>query len=212
MFTWVIVGIASFDAAAAPIDTAKRPVVLVHGIYCSGDAMTRLAKYLRAQGRQVFTPSLTPSNGAVPLEALAGQLASFADRELPGQKFDLVGFSMGGLITRYYLQRLGGLHRVEHYVTMATPHHGTKTAYVLRGPGVQQMRPGSDFLRDLATDADTLREVKFTSFYTPLDLVVVPARSSEMPQAHNVRIWAAMHPSWILEKRCLRAVSKALED
>jgi len=73
-----------------------------------------------------------------------------------------------------------------------------------------QMRPGSDFLRDLARDADALQAIPFTSFYTPLDAVIVPARSSEMPQARNVRIWAAMHPSFILERRCIRAVAAAL--
>jgi len=54
--------------------------------------------------------------------------------------------------------------------------------------------------------------VKFTSLYTPLDLIIVPARSSEMPQAHNVRMWAALHPSLILERRCIRAVAKALRE
>ena len=208
--TWLAIGLSAFDAPAAPVDPSKRPVVLVHGIYCNGKAMTRMAQYLRSQGREVFTPSLTPSGGTLKLEVLAQQLSDFADRELHGRSFDLVGFSMGGLISRYYLQRLGGLSRVPHFVTLATPHHGTKTAYALWQPGVQQMRPGSAFLKDLESDADQLRRIKFTSFYTPLDLVIVPARSSEMPQAKNVRLWAALHPSWIYEKRCLRAVEAEL--
>jgi triacylglycerol lipase len=80
------------------------------------------------------------------------------------------------------------------------------------GPGGRQMRPGSDFLCDLARDVDQLGNVKFTSFYTPLDLVIVPARSSEMPNANNVRLWAASHPSLILGKRFIRAVANALEE
>ena len=52
--------------------------------------------------------------------------------------------------------------------------------------------------------------MKFTTFHTPLDLVVVPPRSAEMPQARNVRVWASLHPSLILEKRCIRAVAAAL--
>jgi triacylglycerol lipase len=79
-------------------------------------------------------------------------------------------------------------------------------------PGVVQMRRGSDFLRDLERDADCLARVKFTSIYTPLDLIIIPASSSEMPQARNVRMWASMHPSLILERRCLRAVAAALAE
>jgi triacylglycerol lipase len=186
-------------------------VILVHGIHSSGEDMTRLAQHLRSQGRPVFVPTLAPNGGQAKLEDLAQQLADYAAREVPRGKFDLVGFSMGGLVTRYYIQRLGGVDRVEHFVTMAAPHHGTAMAKLTRRPGSLQMRRGSDFLRDLATDADTLRRVKFTSFYTPLDTIIVPARSSEMPQAKNVRMWASMHPSWVLEKRCIRAVAAALE-
>jgi triacylglycerol lipase len=204
--------LAHFDPAAAPADPAKLPVVLVHGIHSSGADMVRLAQFLRAQGREVYAPTLTPAGGAARLEDLAAQLAEFTKRELPGKKFDLVGFSMGGLVTRYYVQRLGGVEHVSHFVTMAAPHQGTKLANLRRSAGVVQMRPGSEFLRDLASDADVLRRVKFTSFYTPLDTIIVPARSSEMPQAKNVRLWATTHPSWVLEKRCLRAVAKALGE
>ena len=46
----------------------------------------------------------------------------------------------------------------------------------------------------------------------PLDLIILPARSSAMPQARNVRMWAALHPSLILEKRVLRAVAATLRQ
>jgi triacylglycerol lipase len=159
----------------------------------------------------VHVPSLTPNGGTAPLEELARQLADYAHRKLKGRRFDLVGFSMGGLVSRYYLQRLGGLDHVGRFVTMATPHHGTHTARLVKLPGWVQMRPGSEFLRDLDRDADSLRRVKFTSFYTPLDTIIVPARSSMLPQAENIRMWAAMHPSFILEKRCVSAVADALQ-
>ena len=202
--------LARFDAPAVPPDPARTPVVLVHGIFANGRDMERLARHLRSEGRQVFVPRLTPNGGQAPLEDLARQLASYVEREIPGRRFDMVGFSMGGLVSRYYVQRLGGIERVGAFVTLATPHHGTQMARLAKRPGWLQMRPGSDFLRDLDRDADSLRRVNFTSFYTPLDAIIVPARSSEMPQARNVRKWAVIHPSLILEMRCIRAVSDAL--
>ena len=110
----------------------------------------------------------------------------------------------------YYLQRLACDARVTHFVSLAAPHAGTVLARLLARPGVLQMRRGSAFLRDLERDQDRLRTLKVTSLYTPLDLMIVPARSSGLPHARNIRIWALMHPSLILEKRCLRAVSAAL--
>ena len=172
--------------------------------------MTRMAHSFRRAGWEVFTPDITPANGRVGIDQLASQLAAYTDRHLTGRRFDLVGFSMGGLVGRYYIQRLGGIERVDRFVTIATPHHGSIMATFLFQPGGRQMRPGSDFLRDLARDSDRLGQIQFTSFYTPLDLVVVPARSSEMPEASNIRLWAALHPSLIIEKRCIRAVAKTL--
>jgi triacylglycerol lipase len=203
--------LSRLDPPAIAPDPALPPVVLLHGIFSSGNDMERLARHLRSQGREVFQPTLTPNGGHARLEDLAGQFAEFVTGKIGGRRFDLIGFSMGGLVTRYYLQRLGGIEKIGHFITMATPHHGTHTARLGGLPGWVQMRPGSEFLRDLARDADVLRNVPFTSFYTPLDTVIVPARSSEMPQARNVRLWAAMHPSFILERRCIRAISAAMQ-
>jgi len=202
--------LARLDAPAVAPDPELPPVVLVHGIFSSGDDMERLARHLRSKAREVFQPTLTPNRGHAPIEDLSRQFAGFITQNLAGRSFDLIGFSMGGLIARHYLQRLGGIARVKRLITMATPHHGTHTARLGSLPGWVQMRPGSEFLRDLAGDADLLRAIPFTSFYTPVDAVIVPARSSVMPQARNVCIWAAMHPSFILERRCIRAVAAAL--
>lgn len=216
LVAWISTALALLDTAFAGIRTAPpaglRPVVLVHGIYSDSGDMTRLARHLEREGREVFRLDLEPADGRCGLDELAGQLAAFIAEKVPRGKFDLVGFSMGGLVSRYYVQRLGGVERVEHFVTLAAPHRGTVMAGINRLPGVLQMRRGSPFLRDLARDQDCLRRIKFTSFYTPLDLVVVPAHSSELPEARNIRIWALLHPSLILERRCLSAVSTALAE
>ena len=187
-------------------------MVLVHGIYSSGRDFARLERHLRAEGREVLTLDLKPNNGKAELQVLAQQLADFTETHLPGRRFDLVGFSMGGLISRYYMQRLGGVERVDHFVTMAAPHHGTVMAGINALPGVMQMRRYSPFIRDLARDQKRLANVKCTSFYTPLDIVVVPGNSGEMPEARNVKMWTLWHPAFLLEKRCLKAVAEALRS
>lgn len=215
--TWLSTALACLDAAVAgspktPPPPPRNPVVLVHGIHSSSGDFARLAQHLRAEGHEVYMLDLKPNDGKVGLDVLAQQLADFTNGALPDRRFDLVGFSMGGLVSRYYVQRLGGAKRIDHFVTLAAPHNGTVMAELLSKPGVKQMRRGSPFILDLERDQDCLNHVKFTSFYTPLDLVVVPGDSGMMPQARNVRVWAMMHPSFILEKRCIRAVAEALRS
>jgi triacylglycerol lipase len=211
LVAWLAGALTHWDGPAGPPNPDATPVILVHGIYSSAADMTRIANQLRKTGRKVFTPSLEPANGSATLDTLAAQLAAFADREVPDGKFDLVGFSMGGLVSRYYVQRLGGLDRVGRFVTLATPHNGTVMAHLFRGAGHLQMRPGSSFLRDLDADADVLKRVGFTSLYTPLDTIIVPAKSSEQFAATNIKVWGVMHPSFVLEKRCINAVADSLK-
>jgi triacylglycerol lipase len=197
--------------AAAPAAGGGNPVLLIHGIGDTGYTMRRLAERLREEGRAVHLITLKPSWGEVGLDQLAAQVAAIAERELPrGRRFDLVGFSMGGLVGRYYLQRLGGLERVQRFVTVSTPHQGTALAWCVGTPGVRQMRPGSAFLQDLARDAARLGDIEFTSFWTPLDLTIVPARSSVLQVGSASRIWCLAHPLMIRDRRCIRAVAEAL--
>lgn len=204
--------LALFSPRVSATENAPRnPVLLVHGIKDDARKMEPMARYLRAQGWDAKTMSFRPSWGQKGLDVLAEQVAQFiAENYAPGEKIDLVAFSMGGLVTRYYLQRLGGLDRVQRYVTISTPHRGTFVAYLLPNTGCRQMRPGSAFLRDLESDAHRLEQLAFTSLWTPLDTIILPARSSIIPQAHCERLVVALHPLMVVQGNIKRAVAAAL--
>ena len=187
------------------------PVLLIHGIADDCRSMEPMARYLRASGWDAHTLSLRPNWGQAGLEDLAGQIEGFVERTFSkGQRIDLIGFSMGGLACRYYVQRLGGMARVQHFVTLSTPHEGTWIAHLLPNVAGRQMRPGSAFLQDLASDSVRLAQVHITSVWTPLDLVVVPPRNSRVEGARNIRMWVALHPLMVRDARCFRTVAAAL--
>lgn len=212
LVAWLSVTLSSLDPAPAPIDPAKPPVILVHGIDGSADDMSRLARALRADGREVFTPSLTPNNGRAPLEELSAQLASYVDAHVRARLFDLVGYSMGGLVTRHYLQHGNEQNRVLRFITLSTPHHGTVTAYLRRGPGSRQMRPGSDFLKALNQDTPVPGKAQAISFWTPTDLIIVPASSCVLPGAENIRAIGLGHFSFTMERSHIRRIVEALNQ
>ena len=126
--------------------SGRNPVVLVHGIWNTASIFSILKAHLEDQGWSVYALSMTPNNGDARLETLAEQVGQFVDKCVgPQQPIDLVGFSMGGLVSRYYVQRLGGLGRVQRLVTVSAPHRGTALGLFSDRPGVRQMRPGSAF-------------------------------------------------------------------
>jgi triacylglycerol lipase len=136
------------------------PVLLIHGIDDTDRLFRYMIPWLQSKGLQVHSLNLIPNNGDAGIDELARQLAAYVGAAVPpGQFVDLVGFSMGGLIARYYLQRLGGLERVQRFIAISSPHSGTWTAFLRGNPAARQMRPGSDFLKDLNRDAAILNRI-----------------------------------------------------
>jgi triacylglycerol lipase len=189
----------------------RHPVLLVHGIWKSGATFGRMSRYLRKRGFDVRAIDLVPSDGSAGLAKLGEQIAAHVEATLPaGAPLDLVGFSMGGVVSRYYVQRLGGAERVRRLVTVSSPHHGTVAAYLSRNPGGAEMRPGSAFLQDLNGDLGALSRVDVTSIWTPLDLMILPPESSRLPVGREVLVGAPVHGLMLHDPRALRAVAAAL--
>lgn len=195
------------------MSTQRNPVVLVHGITDTSAIFQRMSGFLQQQGWSVFGLDLVPSNGDRGLDILAEQLAEFVEAKIPtGKPFDLVGFSMGGLVSRYYVQRLGGMERVDRFVTISSPHKGTLAAYLSQRPGCVQMRPNSDFLMDLNRDVEQLARLNFTSIWTPNDLIILPASSSILPIGRNVQLRVPLHAWMVSDTNAIAAVTEALEE
>ena len=95
------------------------------------------------------------------------------------ERIHVIGHSLGGLIARYYVQRLGGDQRVHSLITLGTPHSGTLLARAGQAlPLVRQLAPGSELLNELAEPATC--STRFVAFYSDLDHVVVPSRNARI--------------------------------
>jgi triacylglycerol lipase len=191
----------------------RNPVLLVHGLMDTSYKMRQIAAHLRGLGWQVADIDLTANNGDTPLEVLAQQVATKIERVFaPHQPIDLLGFSMGGLVSRYYVQRLGGIDRVQRFVTISTPHRGTIAANFSTRNGCIQMRPDHDFIRDLNRDVDRLKQLNFTSLWTPFDLIILPPSSSQLGIGREQQIPVLTHPLMVSDRRVLAAIATALSQ
>ncbi len=191
--------------------TQRNPVLLVHGIMRTSGVFRKMSAYLTIQGWSVYTLNLMPHNATIGLDELALQVADYVDQTFAAkQPLDLVGLSMGGLVTRYYVQRLGGIERVQRFMTISAPNQGTYMAYLSTRVGCVQMRPGSTFLKDLNHDCSMLEALNFTSIWTPWDFVIVPAQSSQMPVGNEVKLSVFAHALMVRDNRIIQAVASAL--
>jgi triacylglycerol lipase len=185
-------------------------VLLVHGIWDAGERFDRMRSALEEAGlADVRTIDLSPNDGSGLIEELASQVESAArDLEAP---FDVVGFSMGALVTRYWVQKLGGKERARRFVSISGPHAGTMTAFAMAKAGVRQMRPKSALLSELDADPDPWGRCEVHTLWTPYDLMIVPARSSRLSRAaYDHCLPVPLHRWMITHPRAIKTVISIL--
>jgi triacylglycerol lipase len=142
-----------------------------------------------------------------------GQIVARRVEELvdPAGQVDVVGFSMGALVARQYIQRGGGKARVRRFISIAGPHRGTIVAYAGISPGARDMRPNSKLLKDLEADLDPWGDVDVHCCYTPYDAMIVPQQSSILRGARTVRRFSALtHRRMIMDRAVLDYVASLL--
>ncbi len=197
----------------ATSNSDRNPILLVHGLMDTSYKMRKISSHLHNLGWQVLDLDLVPNNGDGKLEILAKQVADLVDRTFsPDQPIDLLGFSMGGLVSRYYLQRLDGIDRVQRFISISAPNNGTIAAQFSVRSGCMQMRPHSQFMTDLNSDVDRLRALNFTSLWTPFDMIILPPSSSQLGIGTEISIPVVAHPLMVADRRVLKAITHALSQ
>lgn len=185
--------------------------MLVHGIWNTSKVFRRLTKNLEAAGFEVHAWDSSPNDGSAPLLALAEQLAERVEATLGGERsFSLVGFSMGGLVSRCYLQRLGGVRRVRKFVSISSPHQGTFWGRFGKKAGIAEMSPTSELLLALNSKMEELAQVPCLSLYTPWDLMILPARSSHFGVGETRTFTVPLHQWMPDDERVGRATVEFL--
>jgi pimeloyl-ACP methyl ester carboxylesterase len=147
-------------------------------------------------------------------ELLGRHVEELCDRT-GGGRVDIVGHSLGGLIARYYVQRLGGDGRVRTLVTLGTPHAGTRVAPLANAhPIVRQMRPGSPVMEELAGPAPGCR-TRFVSFWSDLDRLMDPLETACLDHpdliARNIRVSGIGHLALPVHPAVATGVRQALD-
>ncbi|MFF9816884.1 esterase/lipase family protein [Streptomyces sp. NPDC014006] len=204
------------DPARLPVPT-RPPVVLLHGFIDNRSVFVLLRRNLAQHGRQrVESLNYSPLTCDIRIAAeLLGRHIEEICERTGSERVDVVGHSLGGLIARYYVQRLGGDHRVRTLVTLGTPHSGTRVAPLANAhPIVRQMRPGSPVLEELAQPAPGCR-TRFVSFWSDLDHLMDPLESAciDHPDllAHNVRVTGIGHLALPVHPAVAAGIRQALD-
>jgi len=204
------------DATQLPTE-AKPPVVLLHGFIDNRSVFVLLRRSLAQHGRrQVESLNYSPLTCDIrtAAELLGRHIEEICERT-GSREVDIVGHSLGGLIARYYVQRLGGDLRVRTLVTLGTPHSGTAVAPLANAhPIVRQMRPDSTVIEELTRPAPGCR-THFVSFWSDLDHLMEPLETAciDHPDliAQNVQVSGIGHLALPVHPAVATGIRQALD-
>ncbi|WP_183463395.1 esterase/lipase family protein [Microbulbifer rhizosphaerae] len=191
----------------------SRTAILIPGIFDRGKSMLRMRQALESKGFSAHCINLQYNSGWHGMEHLSRQLKDQVDALAEGNSScSLVGFSMGGIVARHYLQRLDGVERVHKFISISSPHYGSFWAKFLPYKGGRQLSIGSDFLNTLNEDVQSLADISPVSIWTPYDITIVPHTSSRLPIGKAYEFPVKLHRWMPLDQAVISAVAAELTE
>jgi triacylglycerol lipase len=176
------------DERAALAAPERHPILFVHGWNSSGSVWGTMISRFKADGwtdAQLVNWSYNTSQSNA---TTASQIQAKVDsilRATGATKVDIVTHSMGGLSSRYYARNLGGDSRIDAWVSLAGPNHGTTTANACLQTSCVEMRPGSRFLTSLNSVDETPGAPRYATWWSTCDSVIDPDDSVPLVGATN---------------------------
>lgn len=188
--------------------------MLVHGLLDTPAVFNGLKRELAGRRQPLLIPGLPLRLGCTPIAEAAELLGSHIEAAFgPEQPIDLLGFSIGGVIARYWIQRLAGHRRTRRFISVGSPQQGTLTAQPWPSQlfrGIDDLRWDSGLLEQLNGNLDSLRPVECHSFYSALDLVVLPGWRAVLPLGERSMLPVLTHPQLLRDRAALQPLTREL--
>ena len=186
----------------------------MHGLLDSPAVFDRLRRELGGLRADVLAPALSLRLGRTPIAQAAAELSRQIAVAYPGDSpIDMLGFSIGGVIGRTWIQRLGGHRRTRRFISVGSPQQGTLTARPWPRrlfKGLADLRQGSALLHALNSDLDSLAGIDCHSFYSALDLAVLPGWRAVLPIGPRTLLPVATHPQLLRDAAAVVPLAREL--
>jgi triacylglycerol lipase len=186
------------------------PLVLVHGLWDTPRLFRRLEDQLHGRRQPLLVPHLPHGLGQRPLLELASDLGRQVDQRFGADRpVDVLGFSMGGVVARTWIQLAGGCGRVRRLISVGSPQRGSLVAAPWPGrwlASIADMRPGSPLLRQLNGDVSALAGVDCCSFWCLTDHMVIPSWTGVLPVGRRQQLPVWSHKQLISSPAALEPI------
>ena len=190
----------------------RNPIILIHGLWNTSSIFSLISSKLDEKEVEYFAPTLNHAFGMTSIVELTNLIDQLiVEKYGLEQEIDILGFSMGGIIGRYWINKFNGYKRTKRFITIGSPHNGTLTSQLVpKYPfrGISEMKINSSLLRDLAKYDYFLNDIDCISFFTYWDLMVFPGWRANLNVGEKISLNIFKHRNLV---RNPEAVERIIE-
>ena len=180
--------ICGADRAVSTAPIQHDPILFVHGYGGNGGNFCTMVDRFRADGwtdRELYAYNYRfVASYATDAEEIRAQVEQIL-AETGASKVDIIAHSAGSISSRYYLKNLGGDTKVDAWVSLGGPNHGTDTAINCSFTPCLEILPGSAFLAALNAGDETPGFPRYATWWSPCDATINPDESVLLAGATN---------------------------
>lgn len=182
--------------------SARAPLLFIHGIFHNGSAFAWLKQNLALRGLSGFHElNLRTTFHTIPQMAeQVGLAVRRIQQQLGVEQVDIVAHSLGGIVSRYYVQVLRGDGQVRTLITLGTPHQGTRWSKLAPLARHRELSPGSETFRRLASCRPP-RHTQAVAVSGGFDILMRPMGTEWWPGVRNIRLARVGHTGLLFSNR-----------
>ncbi len=189
------------------------PILFIHGIFHNRSAFTWMKQKLAVKGFHSFKEiDLVTSIHPVPI--LAEQVAASVNQLLKQYsvpEINIVAHSMGGLVARYYIQKLGGDRFIKNLITLGTPHQGAKLSRYSLLPHLRDLKPDSQLFQELSA-LPPPQNTRVCAISGELDVIVRAKEDPWWSGVRHIHLKRVGHAGLLFSKRVTEIIANHLEE
>jgi triacylglycerol esterase/lipase EstA (alpha/beta hydrolase family) len=192
------IAICITGAAVAPASSlAQDPILFVHGYSSSASVWNTMISRFEKDGYSksylsAYSYNTSQSNKVDAEKEVKSHVESLL-KATGATKVDIIAHSMGSLNSRWYIKFSGGESKVDDWVSLGGPNHGTDFANFCFSTSCVEMRQNSTFLKELNAGDETPGTVSYGTWWSPCDEIINPDSSVALSGATNTQTACMSH-------------------